>query len=133
MKRALSRAPKLKYILYLDVWDVLDIMCTKFICRISIMQGHVSFSLSCENFAYLQVVSVKMTFQQINSTCGNCTYANFQKNIFACWNYLDSPSLSKFQSTESVWILGHSRIPHCRNLLKLGITGLKLCENHTYS
>ena len=43
------------------------------------MQGHVSFSFSCENFAYLQVVSVKMTFQQINSTCGNCTYANFQK------------------------------------------------------
>ena len=27
----------------------------------------------------------------------------------------------------------HPRIPHCGNLLKLGISGLKLCGNHTYS
>ena len=37
----LAIAPKLKYILYLDVWEA---MCTKFTCMISIMQSHVSLT-----------------------------------------------------------------------------------------
>ena len=78
MKRLLSFAPKLKYILYLDVWEG---MCIKFICRISIMQGHISLSFSCENFKFLQVVSAG--FPQCKNdvsasfSCGNYTYAKF--------------------------------------------------------
>ena len=132
MKRLLSFAPKLKYILYLDVSEA---MCTKLVYRISIMHGHVSLSFICENFTYNkeypQVFSVKVTFQQV-SVAETVHTPSFQIDSAYC-NYLESPSFSKFQSTKTVWNLGPPRIPHCENLLKREISGLKLCGNHTYS
>ena len=46
-------------------------LCTTFICRISIIQGHVSLRFSCENFTYYKYYlqgfrNVKVTFQQIS-------------------------------------------------------------------
>ena len=61
MKRLLSLAPKLKYILYLHVWEAM----------ISIMQGHISLRFSCQKFTYYKKYlqgfrNVKVMFQQVS-------------------------------------------------------------------
>ena len=89
-------------------------MCTKCICKISIMQGQVKFKLQklC-----IQVVSAGFPHFKSDVTtcfsCGNCTYAKFP-NRFCMLHYLDSPSFSKFQSMETVWYSGQTSIPHCK-------------------
>ena len=89
--------------------------------------GIIKFQL--RKLYILQVVypqgfrNVKVTFQQV-LVAETVHMPSFQ--IYsACWNYLESPSFSKFQSTETVWNLGHSVIPLFGNLLKLGVSGLK--------
>ena len=58
-----------------------------------------------------------MTFQQV-SVAETLSTRSFQIDS-ACWNYLELPSFSKFQSTETVWSFGHRRIPHCRTCWNL--------------
>ena len=83
-------------------------LCTTFICRISIIQGHVSLRFSCENFTYYKYYlqgfrNVKVTFQQI-SVAETVHTPSFQINS-ACWNYLESPSFSKFsrRKPSGIW------------------------------
>ena len=98
------------------------------------MQGQVKFQL--QKLHILQVVSAGFPHFKSDVTtcfsCGNCTYTKFP-NRFCMLHYLESPSFSKFQSMETVWYSEQTSIPHCKNVLNLEISFLKLCRNHTYS
>ena len=129
MKRLLSLASKLKYNLDLDVWEA---MCIIFICKVSIIQGHVSFSFRCENFTYYKwypqgFLNIKVDVSA-SFSCGKCTYDMFP-NRFLMLKLFGITKFHQVSVDGNSLEFGHPRIPQCGNFLY----GLELCGNHRYT
>ena len=80
-------------------------MYTKFIWMISLMQGQVSLSFSCEKLRkvyILQVVSAGFPQCKREVSVAETVHTPIFQIDSTCWNYLESPSFSKFLSTETV-------------------------------